>query len=128
MKSQFYLERKIIKMRETRTFTLGEKAEECGFTVNREIFYCSYCGEKAKEEDIGSSHNHRWEECIVRYCNCETAKKEQSSKEYLSKYRNRVIQLERELKEFEKMEDNEIVNTMKYNKELETLKKKFKMK
>ncbi|MCP1185002.1 hypothetical protein [Paenibacillus sp. 1781tsa1] len=115
-------------MRETRTFTLGEKAQECGFTVNREILYCSYCGEQAKEDDAGSSHNHRWEENIVYYCECKLAVKESKLKEDMSTLKNKLFHLERELKDMKRFENNEIVNKMKFNKEVEGLKKKFQIK
>jgi hypothetical protein len=115
-------------MIETKTFTLGERVKVNSYGDYDHVHYCSYCGDKAKRKDIGSSHNHRWEEDIIFYCGCENAMKEIEIKNKMSEHKNKLFYLERDLKEMEKLENNEIVNTMKYKKELDDLKIKFKIK
>jgi|GEM_PF-3574441 len=115
-------------MHETRTFNLGERKKVDIYGSYQYINYCAYCGNKALSKDIGSSHNHRWEEEINHFCDCDNAKKEIEIKKEMSNLKSKLFYLERDLKEMENLENNEVVNTMKYNKEVEDLKIKFKMK
>lgn len=116
-------------LHETRTFTLGEREKGQSLYMSYEnVLYCSYCGKKAIRKDIGSSHNHRWEEEIIYYCDCETAMKESKIKEEMAQCSNKLFYLERDLKEMDRLTENETVKTMKFNKELADLKMKYNMK
>ncbi|MFB5758979.1 hypothetical protein [Paenibacillus medicaginis] len=108
-------------MQSTSVFMLNEK--EDGYRAD--VYYCSYCGNKAQRKDIGSSHNHRWEEEIIYFCDCDTAKQEAVLKEEAAEYRNKVYYIERELKGMEKLTDNPVVNKIKFDNEVKKLKQKY---
>jgi hypothetical protein len=102
---------------ESATFTLG----------GGNVPYCSYCGDRAKSVDQGSSHNHRWEEEIVCFCECEAAQKEAQLKKEKSEFNNKMFHLERQLGDMVKLTDNPIVNEIKYGYESRLLKAKYKI-
>lgn len=115
-------------MQQTSTFTLGEVVKLDNYGGYEYVHYCSYCGNKAKRKDIGSSHNHRWEEHIIYSCECENALEEKKIKNEIGEYNGKLLVLNRRLEELAKLENNQTVNTMKFNKELEKLKNKFDIK
>jgi hypothetical protein len=106
--------------RMTRTFTFGEPdGNTGGIDFRPEIHYCEYCGQKAKHRDVG-------ERCFeyVYWCDCETAKKESELRETIERLEREIIYAKQELQDMEKT-NNPVVNKMKYNNELEKLKKKY---
>jgi hypothetical protein len=100
---------------DTATFTLG----------GGNVHYCSYCGERAKCVDQGSTHNHRWEEELVHFCECETALKEEALRKEKAEYGNKVYHLDRQLSDMVKLTDNPTVNKIKYGYESRLLKAKY---
>lgn len=119
-------------MYKTDTFTLGEreKTNERAFGggfVSQEIYYCSYCGKKATLKDVGYSHNHRWEEEIIHFCDCEDAKTELMIKEKIAKLEREVFVEKSKLKDLAEKKNNKIVNKMKFENEVKKLKEKYKI-
>lgn len=112
----------------TATFTFGE-VDVSQFTFSNKciIRYCSYCGNRAKQEDIGCSYNHRWEEEVIHFCDCNEALKEFSLKIELSNSQKQVREIESRLKELERKTDNHIVNKIKFEHEVSKLKKQYKI-
>ncbi|WCS68194.1 hypothetical protein Goe21_00840 [Bacillus phage vB_BsuM-Goe21] len=94
------------------------------FKIGIEV-YCSYCGEKAKED--WSWNNHRPAKQYF-YCDCDNAKKEiDFHKESLKINREaeiKISELERSLPKV----NQEMINERQYEFELSNLKKKYKIK
>lgn len=112
----------------TKTFTFNESEKVSHSIFSRNIIhYCSYCGEKATQKDIGSTHNHRWEEDIIYFCNCEHAEMEKSIRGDLAIQKQKVFKLEQELVSLEKFTNNETVNKIKYENELFKLMSKYNL-
>jgi hypothetical protein len=111
---------------ETKTFTFNEyeKGQYSSY-ADEKIFYCSYCGKKAMRDDIGSSHNHRWDEHIIYFCDCEDALTEIKLKGEASSLRHEVWLIENKIRSLQERPDCESAKKMKYEYELNILQKKF---
>lgn len=114
----------------TKTFGFGEreKLEQSITSTIVSVEYCAYCGQKAQVEDVGSTHNHRWEEEIIHYCDCEKAEKEKELKKQISELNNKKFHLERDLKQLQESEENNLhIREKKAELEIQQIKRKYKL-
>lgn len=108
----------------TRTFTFGElKGKRGGGLVDSRphIHYCEYCGEEAKYEDIG-------DRCFeyVYWCECEMAKKESELYKTVKRLELEIHYVRQQLERMGNMTCRK-AKQMKYDNELEKLKKKYEV-
>lgn len=112
----------------TATFFLGEYERRGTYGPEGKILYCSYCGAKTESKDIGSSHNHRWEEEIINFCSCDYAKEELAKREKLAEANSVVYGLERDLNaHLSRTNQSSIVRKMMFDNEVSKLKDKYKV-